>query len=138
MSNVYVDGVFDLFHLGHMRLLIRAKLFGTRLIVGVMSEEVCEKYKRRPILTFHERVDTLRASGLADFIVEGPFVITKEFIDEYNIGCVVHGDDNTFPDSYAVPIQLEIMKYLPYTQEISTTQIINRIIKNESDSYIYG
>jgi cytidyltransferase-like protein len=54
--NVYVDGIFDLCHIGHKNLFKNALKFGNRLLVGVCSDEDATPYKRRPIKTTAERV----------------------------------------------------------------------------------
>ena len=66
---VYADMVGDLFHMGHVRLLQRAKAKGTYLIVGIHSDEDVEAYKRKPILTLEERADVVRACKYADEVV---------------------------------------------------------------------
>lgn len=48
-KNIYVDGVFDLFHEGHINLLKSAAAYG-RLIVGVHSDDFVVSYKRRPVI----------------------------------------------------------------------------------------
>ena len=52
---VYADGVFDLTHYGHHRMLEKAKSFGDTLIVGVHLDSDVATYKRTPILTHAER-----------------------------------------------------------------------------------
>ena len=54
-TNVYVCGVYDLCHIGHMRSFENALKLGTRLYVGVSNDEDCTEYKRRPIMTHQER-----------------------------------------------------------------------------------
>ena len=48
MKNVYVIGVFDLFHFGHVELLRRARALGDRLIVAINGDDMVASYKRRP------------------------------------------------------------------------------------------
>jgi cytidyltransferase-like protein len=55
---VYIDGAFDLFHVGHIDILREAKKLGTYLIVGVHSDQVVNKKRGNgyPIMNLHERV----------------------------------------------------------------------------------
>eukprot|EP01103_Thecamoeba_quadrilineata_P010313 TRINITY_DN2186_c0_g1_i2.p1 TRINITY_DN2186_c0_g1~~TRINITY_DN2186_c0_g1_i2.p1 ORF type:complete len:408 (-),score=38.68 TRINITY_DN2186_c0_g1_i2:490-1713(-) len=59
--NVYCDGIYDLCHLGHKKAFENALNFGTRLIVGVCSDEEATPYKRQPIMTTQERCDAVAA-----------------------------------------------------------------------------
>jgi len=53
---VYVIGVFDLFHIGHVELLKRAKSIGNKLIVVVNGDEMVSSYKRKPIYDEKDRL----------------------------------------------------------------------------------
>src|SRR5210317_1645625 len=66
----YTTGVFDLFHVGHLRLLQRAKRKCDRLIVGVSTDELVEEYKRKkPVIPFEERVEIVSALKCVDEVV---------------------------------------------------------------------
>ena len=52
---VYVDGVFDLFHQGHLNFLEKSKEYGDILIVGVVTDNDVKSYKREPIIDFSSR-----------------------------------------------------------------------------------
>lgn len=66
----YTTGVFDLFHVGHLRLLQRAKSKCDRLIVGVSTDELVEKYKKKkPVIPFNERVEIVSALKCVDEVV---------------------------------------------------------------------
>ena len=61
VRNVYIDGVFDLCHIGHKMHIQRALDYGNRVIVGVMSDDDVLKYKREPVMTLEERVREIAA-----------------------------------------------------------------------------
>lgn len=66
----YTTGVFDLFHIGHLRLLQRAKNECDRLIVGVSTDELVETYKdKRPVIPFEERIEIVSALRCVDEVV---------------------------------------------------------------------
>ena len=131
MTRVYVDMVADLFHYGHANFLRQAKQFGDHLIVGIHSDEVVEEYKRTPILTMRERVDTVSSCRYVDEVIsDAPLVVDLKWLNTHRIDLVVHGDD--FSEHmkqlcYKVPIDLGILRLVSYTARISTTEIIQRI-----------
>lgn len=134
--NVYCNGVFDMFHVGHMNMLKYAAGHGTNLIAGIHSDESVEKYKRRPIMTSQERYAVVRASGLVDRIVEdADLYITEEFIKTNNIQIVVCSPEYDKPDDayYAVPRRMGILRIAPRTAGISTSDLIRRI-KDRADT----
>ena len=58
----YTTGVFDMFHIGHLNILKRAKEQCEYLIVGVSTDELVQEYKNKtPIVPFNERVDIVQA-----------------------------------------------------------------------------
>jgi cytidyltransferase-like protein len=124
---IYVDGVFDLFHLGHVRMLERAASMGSQLIVGVVKDEDAEQYKRRPVMTLDERMAVVQACRHVDKVVVAQLVLDAAFLDGHGIQRVLHGDDSYQQEFYAVPLEMGIMLYVPYTLGISTTDIMRRI-----------
>ena len=124
---IYADGVFDLFHYGHVRLLKRARELGDTLVVGVVTDEDAQSYKRTPIMNLDERMEMVRSCRYADEVVVAELVLTQEFIEAQRIDAVIHGSDSPQSEFYSVPIELGIMRYLPYTDSVSTTDIIRRI-----------
>jgi cytidyltransferase-like protein len=97
MKRVYVDGVFDLFHRGHLESLRKAKHSlddpeNTFLIVGIVSDKDCESYKRTPIISEDDRVEIIKNIKFVDEIVfPCPMTMTLEFVEKNNIDLVVHG-----------------------------------------------
>ncbi|MEM7532751.1 MAG: adenylyltransferase/cytidyltransferase family protein [Chloroflexota bacterium] len=130
MKRVYVDMVADLFHYGHVEFLKKARAMGDYLIVGISADEDLISYKRKPILSTEERAAVVGACRYVDEVLpNAPFRITRSVIEEYKIDLVVHGDDfstETLEYFYHVPLEMGIFCTVPYTQSISTTEIIRR------------
>jgi len=135
---VYVDMVADLFHVGHLNLIKKAKECGDYLIVGIHSDLDVESYKRKPIISEEDRYEIISSCKFIDRVIRAaPLKITRKFIDENDIDIVIHGDDENpvYKEQYKIPVELGIMRYLPYTKGVSTTEIIKRIKeKLKSDS----
>ena len=130
MIRVYADVVGDLFHVGHLNLFRQAKEFGDYLIVGVHSDDSVKSYKRLPIFNEKDRYDLIQNCRLVDEVVrDAPLVLSKDFIEKNSIDIVAHGDDKNihFEKQHKVPLEMGIMRYLKYTEGISTTQIIEGI-----------
>lgn len=134
---VYADGVFDLFHPGHLAFLDKARAAGgldARLIVGVIGDEDAA-WKRTPVMSLAERAAMVRACARADRVIEAPpLVLTGEFLDEHGIGLVVHGDDSEQAGFFRVPIERGIMRYVQYEKGISTSALIARVLALYSEA----
>jgi ethanolamine-phosphate cytidylyltransferase len=128
---VYADGVFDLFHPGHLAFLDKARAAGgpgARLLVGVIGDADAA-WKRTPVMSLAERAAMVRACARADRVIEAPpLVLTGEFLDEHGIGLVVHGDDSEQAGFFRVPIERGIMRYVQYEKGISTSGLIARVL----------
>lgn len=131
IRNVYIDGVFDLCHAGHKRMMANSLKYGNRLIVGVCGDEECVNYKRRPIMTLEERVNEVKlCKYVSEVIPDAPVSgVTEAMIKYYNIHIVVCGEEYDVPTDtyYAVPRKMGILHTIPRTQGISTSQLIERI-----------
>jgi cytidyltransferase-like protein len=139
MKRVYIDGVFDLFHRGHLESLIKSKNVyndpeNTILIVGVVSDKDCQSYKRLPIINENDRVELVKNMKTVDEVIfPCPLVVTMDFIKEHNIDLVVHGFSNDSDREKQKPFFENIksnFKEIEYYSKISTTDIIKTI--NES------
>ncbi|GJF25395.1 MULTISPECIES: adenylyltransferase/cytidyltransferase family protein [Streptomyces] len=129
-GNVYVDMVGDLFHPGHVGLLRAARDFGERLIVGVLSDEVVARYKRRPIMTLAERVAVIEACRYVDVVLpDAPYRVTNGFLDLHGIDVVVHGDDlsaDAVKEVFGPVADAGKLRLVRYTAGVSTTELIRR------------
>ena len=138
MKRVYIDGIFDLFHRGHLESLKQAKdLYdNTYLIVGVISDKTSKDYKRLPVINESDRIEIIKSLKIVDeVIVNPPLIVTKEFVEENKIDMVVHGfaDDNDWEkqkDFFKFLIDVNKFERINYYQRTSTTEIIKNIKLN--------
>lgn len=134
----YIDGGFDLFHVGHISILELAKSKCDFLIVGVHDDATVNKVKgeNHPLSNLHERVLSVLSCRYVDEVVIGaPYVVSPELLKQQNISVVFHGTvrdgeliDNT--DPYTVPKELGIAQLLESPSNITTNTIIRRILEN--------
>ena len=135
MKRVYIDGIFDLFHRGHIESLKQAKNIcdNVYLMVGVISDQDANNYKRMPIINEDDRAELLRSVNIVDEVLTNvPLSVTKEFIELNNIDLVVHGFSNNEDwekqkDFFEYLINENKFKKIDYYDKTSTTYIINRI-----------
>lgn len=128
---VYVDMVGDLFHPGHVALLLAARDLGDHLVVGVLSDETAASYKRRPIMTMAERVAVIEACRYVDEVIpNAPDRLTHLFLDQHDISLVVHGDDLDAAGAaevYGPAVATGRLRLVPRTGGVSTTELIARV-----------
>eukprot|EP00744_Colponema_vietnamica_P004284 GILI01006429.1.p1 GENE.GILI01006429.1~~GILI01006429.1.p1 ORF type:complete len:456 (+),score=118.35 GILI01006429.1:45-1412(+) len=138
---VYIDGAFDLFHIGHADTLKKAKELGDFLIVGVHDDESVNEHKgsNYPVMNLHERVLNVLACKYVDEVIIGaPWVITKDLITSMNISVVVQGSntklespaDSPTSDPYEIPKTLGIYTEVSSSYDLTTETIVERIIEN--------
>jgi choline-phosphate cytidylyltransferase len=120
-------GTFDVFHVGHLRLLERAKSFGDYLIVGVSTDRLnMEKKARAPVYPQDERYEIVNALKCVDEVFfEESLELKRKYIQESCAEILVMGDDwqGKFDEFSTV---CEVV-YLPRTPAISTTAVIEKI-----------
>lgn len=138
---VYIDGAFDLFHVGHVEILKKAKQAGDFLLVGVHTDEdVTERRGAHlPIMNLHERALSVLSCRYVDEVVIGaPMVITEDLLTTFNISVVVTGTvhETRSRDSekvrYAVPQEKGIFKRLDSPDTMTSAKLIERIVANRT------
>ena len=139
---VYADGVFDMYHIGHAKVLEQAKkLFKhTYLIVGVSPDAETIEKKGKIVMNEFERVEILKHCKWVDEVIcPCPWIITIDFLKEHNIHYVAHDDlpyDSAgSKDIYYDVKRLGMFRATQRTDGISTSDIILRIIK-DYDMYV--
>jgi len=136
---IYIDGIFDLFHYGHIESFRKCKEFDidVTLIVGVIGDKVASAYKRQPIYCEKHRYALVNNSKYVDqTIKDPPLIITKEFMEMYKIDLVVHGfineeDQNKQDKFFEYPKSINKFKTIEYCTEISTSTIIKKLLDNK-------
>ncbi len=130
---VYMDGVFDLFHIGHLRAIQECIKLGDKVIIGVTGHEDATGYKREPIIAEAERVAIISALKGVDYIVcPCPLIVTEEFMEKHDIDLVVHGFANDADAErqkvfFDHPMRCGKFKRIPYYKDLSTTDILCKI-----------
>ena len=130
---VLTCGSFDLVHIGHINLLQKAKQLGDCLIVGLSVDALIQLHKGyQPILTYKQRKRTLEAVRYVDKIVPQTKLIDINQFKELGADLFVIGDDwknRTDVEGLNWLKKNKKVKFIPYTKELSTTKIKNKIVK---------
>lgn len=130
----YTDGVYDLFHVGHLNMIETAKKQCEYLIVGVHGDSVVSQYKHRyPIIPEAERARIIGAIKGVDRVVINDVRDKLTLLERYHFNVVFIGDDwkgtdrwNSF-EKILGERNVDVI-YVPYTKGISTTDIKKRIL----------
>ncbi len=132
----YTTGVYDMFHIGHLNILMRAKEQCDYLIVGVSTDELVENYKHKtPIIPFDERIAIVSAIKYVDRVV--PQVNMDKFAawKELHFDAIFHGDDWKGSTMYNEIEQKfnEVgvdMVFLPHTAGTSSTLLSEKLAQS--------
>jgi len=144
---IYVGGTFDLFHYGHARFLEQCSKYG-KVIVAINTDDFCERYKRKPVLTLGERIESVAACKWVDEVIvnigDEDSGVTIDTIKDKKVTHIAHGDDWT-GDSLIEQLGISqewldergiSMLYVPYTKGIST-EINLTSLRHEFPSVIF-
>tara|TARA_B100000161_G_C33338395_1_gene319003 strand:- start:16 stop:447 length:432 start_codon:yes stop_codon:yes gene_type:complete len=131
----YTTGVFDLFHIGHVKILQKAKSLCDKLIVGVSTDALVKKYKnKKPIIPFSERVEVIKNNKCVDLVVSQNSLDKFKNWNKLKYDVMFVGDDWYATKKWR-DLDKEFRKlgvkivYLPYTKKTSSTKI-NKILDN--------
>ena len=131
----YTAGVFDLFHIGHLRVLKKAKLNCDYLIVAVSSDELVQSYKNKiPVIPLKHRLVLVAALECVDEVVIQTSRDKVEALMNYGFNVMFVGDDWK-GDPMWEDLEKEFsvhgasIVYFPYTKNISSSQLNKLLIE---------
>ena len=123
----YTTGVFDMFHIGHLNILKRAKNQCDYLIVGVSTDELVESYKdKKPIIPFKERIEIVKAIKYVDQVVPQTSMDKFQAWEKLHFDVLFHGTDWKGSEMYnriardLGEVGVEVV-FLPHTEGVSST-----------------
>lgn len=129
----YTAGVFDMFHIGHLNILKRAKEQCDYLIVGVTTDQLClERKKKLPVIRENDRIEIVRAIRYVDEAVFQEDMNKRRAVEKFHVSKVFVGSDWKGTPSWE-RYETEFAElgcrvvYLDYTQGISSTQLREHI-----------
>ena len=129
----YTQGTYDMFHIGHLKMIKNAKRRCDYLIVGVNTDERVERYKnKRRIVPLEERVEIVRSIKYVDEVIITNTLDKKEIWDKIRFDEIYIGDDwkgnerweRTGKEMEALGARLV---YLPYTKDTSSTMLREKL-----------
>ena len=129
----YTTGVYDMYHIGHLNILKRAKEQCDYLIVGVSTDENVRQYKHKtPIIPYEHRKAIVEAIKYVDKVVPQENMDKFAAWQKYHFDAIFHGDDWKGSSMYD-EIERKLsevgceMVFLPHTDGVSSTDIVNKI-----------
>lgn len=126
MKTIITFGTYDLLHVGHIRLLSRARALGDRLVVGVSSDKLnLSKKNKYPEFSEQERMEIISMiKGVDEVFLEESLELKDSYLREYGADILVMGDDWVGKFDHLQTICQVV--YLPRTPSISTSAIIEK------------
>ena len=131
----YTSGVFDLFHIGHLKILNNAKKECDRLIVAVTTDKLMIDYKnKKAVIPFEERAEIVSNIKCVDLVVPQDNMNKLEALKKYKFNIMFVGDDWkgtpkwNLIESELNELDVEVV-YFPYTKGTSST-LINETLNN--------
>lgn len=128
----YTTGVFDLFHVGHLNLLQRAKAHCDYLIVGVTTDSLVAYKNKQAVIPYEERRRIVEAIRYVDRVVPQVNMNKMEAWEKYHFDVIFVGDDWKGTDKW-IKYEQEFQEvgvdivYFPYTRNISSSILAEKI-----------
>lgn len=129
----YTTGVYDMFHIGHLNVIRKAKEQCDYLIVGISTDELAEKEKHKtPVIPYEERIAIVSALKYVDQVVPQSDIDKVAAWKRYHFNKLFVGSDWEGTPRWKVyeeefrPLGVSII-YLPYTDGISSTKLTSVI-----------
>lgn len=137
----YTTGVYDLFHIGHLNILEKAKSMCNYLIVGVSTDELVQKEKNKsPVIPFAERLEIVKSIRYVDKVVPQETKNKKEAWERLHFDKMFVGSDwqgtpqwEKYEEEFS-QLGVEIV-YLPHTDGISST-LLTSFLKKETEDFM--
>lgn len=124
MKTVLTYGTFDLFHVGHVRLLRRLRAMGDRLVVSCSTDEFNAIKGKKSIFTYEDRSEILRSCKYVDLVIpEEDWEQKVSDIITHNVDIFAMGDDWSGKFDYLEEETGCTVTYLARTPDVSTTQV---------------
>ena len=129
---VFTNGCFDLLHVGHVRYLEAARVFGDALIVAINSDRAVRELKGagRPVMNERERAEVLAALAAVDYVTVFDELSPRRLIAQLLPDVLVKGGDYALDEIHGreeVEAAGGEVHSLPFNAGASTTEIIERI-----------
>ena len=129
----YTTGVYDMFHVGHLRIIKRAKEMCEHLIVGVSTDELVQQYKNKtPIIPFENRMEIIAACRYVDEVVPQRTMDKMEAWNKLKFDVMFHGDEwkgtplyNKYEEEFA-KVGAKIV-FLSHTEGVSSTLLAKKV-----------
>ncbi|MBS3650426.1 adenylyltransferase/cytidyltransferase family protein [Pseudaminobacter sp. 19-2017] len=127
MKRVITFGTFDVLHVGHVRMLQRARALGGHLTVGVSTDALnFSKKQKKPVYSQFDRMEIVKAiAGVDEVFLEHSLEEKGEYIKKYKADILVMGND--WEGRFDHWGHLCQVVYLPRTEGISTTELLAEI-----------
>lgn len=134
---IYVPGVFDLLHIGHVRLFKYASQFGV-VLAGVSSDYLVQSYKHTlPVYPLNERLEIVESCKYVQNTIVQYYFFDIDQLKHWNIKYILLGSDWIGKKFKELEIARKKLKckiiYKQYTEETSSSKIKQRIIENASE-----